>query len=348
MFAAGLVLGLLIPRSADEPELTPLPIDLPSGRYVSLGDSYSAGEGLAPFEEATRDTDQGGDRCHRSEQFAYARRLTFVNDTIKAYRACSGAVIANVFEVPQEHSGVPNSLGLQVVEQMRGGEVSLVTLTMGGNDLDFAKALRFCFEEKNCSEQPYKGFDSLRAWVTSRLDELGSALTTLYQELRDAFPRARIVVLGYPALFPERAPPWNRLHTSVCNVFFGRWTVGEREAIRDFGIKLNQTIGTAAAESQAQIEFVDIWPFFVGHEPCSTSEWVRFVGLSPDRSIRDGSFHPLRQGQAMMARILSCHLYLIDSAETLPTKSSAYALTGCVAQQATLVFPTPQVPEATS
>lgn len=339
--AGGFLLGALVDPFTEEPDPSePLPIDLGGpGRYVSLGDSYSAGEGLAPFEEATRDIDDNGDRCHRSQEFAYSRRLTFVHPTETSFRACSGAVVDNVFNVVQRHSGVRNHLGLQVGPKTLDEDVRLVTISMGGNDLDFAKALRFCFEERGCDDQPYKEYRSLREWATGQLDMLKPTLVSLYDRLQSSFPKARILVLGYPALFPEKAPPLNRLHTAVCNILFTRWTASEREAIRGFGLSLNETI--LAAASEAGIEYVDIWSHFIGHEPCSTGEWVRFVGISGDRAIRDGSFHPLRQGQAMMARILSCHHAVFQSPDTPRTRTSAYAMTGCIAEEATHVFPIP-------
>ena len=40
---------------------------------------------------------------------------------------------------------------------------------------------------------------------------------------------------------------------------------------------------------------------------------VRFVGLTND-AVRQGSFHPLPDGQRMMARIVSCYLDIFSSA----------------------------------
>jgi hypothetical protein len=343
LLLAAAVGGFLVGRQFSEPlpPVEPLPIDLGrGGRYVALGDSYSAGEGLEPFEEETRDTDKGGDRCHRSEKSAYSRLLTFVHPTTALFRACSGAIVANVYGTVQEHGGVPNHQGLQVQPEIEGSDVTLVTLTMGGNDLDFAKALTFCAKEERCADQPYKGHDSLRSWVTASVEDIEIELFTLYEQLQGSFPDARILVLGYPALFPEKAPP-NRLETAACNPLFLLWTGSEREAIRDFGLLLNQAIQRAA--SAAAIEYVDVFSHFVGHEPCSASQWVRFVGISEQSAIRQGSFHPLPRGQAMMARIVSCHLHVFASPSAPRDRITALAMTGCVGQQTAFVFPTPEV-----
>ena len=349
-FAGGVLVGAWVFDESDVIIPGPVPIDLGRpGRYVALGDSYSAGEGLAPFQEGTQDTDQGGDRCHRSERLAYPLLLQFVpeTETTKIFRACSGAVVPNVFDTVQDHSGVLNNQGLQVEPGIAGDDVTLVTLTIGGNDVDFAKVLSFCyFEGPDCSELPYKGYEHLRDWADARLSELKVDLINLYGRLRDAFPRARILVLGYPALFPLKAPPIYRDRGALCTALFKEWTSPEREAIRDAGFKLSRVILEATQAAGADIEYVDISSHFAGHEPCSTGgEWVRFIGLL-NSAVRDGSFHPLADGQRMMARIVSCHLDVFPTADTPRTKTTNYAMTGCVAKETVEVVTTPE-PAAT-
>jgi hypothetical protein len=333
----GLVGGLLIGGlvfGEEGVDLGPVPIDLggPS-RYVALGDSYSAGEGLAPFEETTRDIDEGGDRCHRSLSFAYARLFEFVWPTTRNFRACSGAIVANVFDEVQEHSGVANDQGLQVEPGIAGEDVLLVTVTMGGNDVNFAKVLSFCFSQEPCPDLAYKDGMTLRDWAAARLEQLKTDLLGLYPRLRQAFPSARILVLGYPSLFPLKAPPLYKEHGVLCTALFRRWTLSEREAIRDWGFNLNRVIQEATQAANSDIEFIDIASYFAGHEPCSAGgEWVRFIGLI-NRAVRDGSFHPLREGQAMMARIVSCYLDIFTAADTPRTKTTKYAMTGCVGRE---------------
>jgi lysophospholipase L1-like esterase len=321
----------------------PVPIDLGSGRYVALGDSFSAGEGLEPFIAGTQDTNEGGDRCHRSERFAYALLLTFVEETKTVFRACSGAKVANVFDTTQEHSGVLDSQGLQVGPGIAGNDVTLVTLTMGGNDIDFAKALSFCFSNgPNCSELPYKGYEHLSDWVDAGLSQLKLNLIGLYERLRAAFPRARILVLGYPSLFPVKASPIYDVRRALCTTLFEAWTAPEREAIRNWGFSLNRVILEATQAAGAGIEYVDISSHFAGHEPCSTGgEWVRFVGLLSN-AVRDSSFHPLADGYRMMARIVSCHLDIFPAVDTPRTKGTNYAMTGCVAKEIVEVAATPE------
>ncbi|MCD2191761.1 hypothetical protein [Actinomycetospora soli] len=96
--------------------------------YVALGDSYSSGEGLAPFISGT---DSPTDRCHRSTQ-AYSQRTTPRAGT---FAACSG-----------QDSGA-FSTGHQT-EPPQGSRLSdrtsLVSMTFGGNDLDWPGLLTSC------------------------------------------------------------------------------------------------------------------------------------------------------------------------------------------------------------
>jgi GDSL-like Lipase/Acylhydrolase family len=343
----GVVIGGVLSGGEDPIIPGPVPIDLKaSGRYVALGDSYSAGEGLEPFETGTEDIDDGGDRCHRSSAFAYPLLLQFVPETPTetVFRACSGANVENVLDVIQEHSGVANHQGLQVQSGVGGDDVTLVTISIGGNDLDFAKVLSFCFDKgPDCSRLPYQGeFDTLEAWADALIPQLKTELTGFFGRLRGAFPNARIVVLGYPALFPAKQRSIHSVHSAFCSVLFKRWSTPERQAIRDWGARLNRVIFEASEEALSRIEFVDIAPYFASHEPCgSGGEWVRFVGLTND-AVRQGSFHPLPDGQRMMARIVSCYLDIFASATDPRTKQTNYAMTGCVARETVEVAESPE------
>ena len=110
-----------------------------TGPYLAIGDSYSAGEGNRPFVAGTAQTN-----CDRSISTAYpvllgVRPITF--------RACSGAIVADVAERPAVRNGivVPTQ-----IDGMVHPDVRLVTLTIGGNDALFSKVAISCFAKANC------------------------------------------------------------------------------------------------------------------------------------------------------------------------------------------------------
>jgi lysophospholipase L1-like esterase len=302
------------------------------GRYVALGDSYAAGEGISPWEPGTESVPVG-DRCHRSVDRSYSRLLEFVVQPDKeVFRACSGAVVANVYDAVQIHDGRPDYQGLQVEPDILDADVRLITVTMGGNDLDFASVLRFCAFRSHCQDHVYQDGLTLDRWIPVHLEQLGADLTTLFQRLHQDAPNARIVALGYPALFPDKRPPLLSPHNEACKLLLGRWDGTERAAIRYWGQQLNAKIQNAAFDSK--VDYVDVFPFFVGHEPCgSNGDWIRFLGVTTDAPVRDGSFHPTPQGQEEMARIVSCYLWVYPdylAGSSGGDLAHRFAMNGCV------------------
>src|SRR4051812_3176431 len=97
---AGFAIGWFLHSPPDIPPPRPLQVMLSSpGRYVALGDSYSAGEGLPPYVTGTENVPEG-DRCHRSD-FGYPEQLKIVEldeagakkPVTPEFRACSGAEV---------------------------------------------------------------------------------------------------------------------------------------------------------------------------------------------------------------------------------------------------------------
>ncbi len=101
--------------------------------YAALGDSYSAGYGLQPL------TDQPVPGCAQSSQ-DYPHRLAAALDLDLTDVTCSGAVTANLASTAQntdQGTAPPQDNALN-------SSTRIVTLTIGGNDLGFAKILTYC------------------------------------------------------------------------------------------------------------------------------------------------------------------------------------------------------------
>jgi lysophospholipase L1-like esterase len=281
----------------------PRPVTLPdsSPRYVVLGDSYSAGEGLRPFLPDTVDLPEG-DRCHRSEA-SFSHRLVFDPPATTDFRACSGATLEHLYEEVQthRHKGRPNpvSLGPQAKDVL-GEDVGLVTLTMGGNDVAFARVVRFCAERRSCVNAAFREAPSLEDWADRALDGLAAKLPVVYGDLREEAPNARIIVVGYPQLFS--AQPSN---ASRCAIYRTLFSSREREVLNKLALRLNRIIEDAAVE--AGLEYLDISYIFNGHETCGRhGAWLQFLGVDP--FFQQGNFHPNRTGQRMIARAIACYL----------------------------------------
>ena len=313
------------------------PPPAPIVKYIALGDSYSAGEGVDPYFRDGYDLVTGiqtgavDNRCHRSSR-SYAEYLSPAGASSSYYQmassptyagkgarnlnkygsdsnirssntaewdffACSGAVTANMLPAsqggyPQSETGGFRELGTQLDHIQIDSRTSLVTLTIGGNDIGFADFLETCAFSINC-DTPAND-----AMIRQRAADLSPKLSKIYATIRAKAPNARILVLGYPGLFP--ATPKEQACGKL--VLF----TGEQNFLRRMTALLNSTISAAANSSG--VTFVDVASSFVGHEVCgSKGEWINGASFTTKvfdpitgkfkKRLDDESFHPNREGQ---------------------------------------------------
>jgi GDSL-like Lipase/Acylhydrolase family len=81
---------------------------------------------------------------------------------------------------------------------MRPLHPDLVTVTMGGNNVGFAPIIATCFIA-NCDGALAAGYIAIR--------EFSRHVANVYRSIKAAAPSARIVVVGYPRLFPKSQVP---------------------------------------------------------------------------------------------------------------------------------------------
>ena len=313
--AVALVVGVAAAwRQNDVPEdaIPVPPIYGIDGDYVALGDSYSAGEGLGHYADGT---DDAGDRCHRSAQ-AYSALLTFDDPATHATsRACSGAMSVDLYEPFERSSGVT------IPAQLDGDvhpDVGLVTITIGGNDVVFSRVVRHCFIFEDCIHATFQPPDSNRPsvqypsalpldeWAEATVASLSPRMATVASELRRQYPEARVVMIGYPYLFPDGSPPWDQ---ADCASVLRRVNTRERAHLRSLTDDLNNFLYAQAVA--AGIEFVSPAAAWDGHEPCGTDgQYTNAVKpvLSLPNIVDGGTFHPNQRGQEQLARLVACYL----------------------------------------
>ena len=233
--------------------------------YVALGDSYAAGEGLAPYIEGT-DTPPAGDDCHRSQTQSYVEAVAAaVNATRVMFVACSGAQTANIFQ-SEQRSGA----GVQAPQGLLDATTRLVTISIGGNDMEFSNVVAFCIKTTHCNtaeytpnDQPAHGTSApLGSWAAYQLDRLHGRLHDVFAEIHQRAPQARVLVVGYPHLFGDTPS-----HDSACQQLYSLVDSDKRSSLNGLADALNATIQLAAQETGAQ--YVDVASFFKGHEPCA-------------------------------------------------------------------------------
>ena len=282
-----------------------------AGGYVALGDSFSSGEGAGDYtSDSDHDPNSGWDRvgkwfddhlipgghshleptnfCHRSGN-AYGPIIAGQNHFGggSTFAACSGATTAD-FEHPN---------GANAGEQPQLDEITrdttLVTFSIGGNDMHFADVLADCiWDGSTCEEKNEADFEK-------NLRDLRPKLVAMYREAQNrAADGARVIVVGYPRLFPDDPS------TSYRDLLFAddqRW-------MNEKADQLNAMLASAAQE--AGVEFVDPTNAFRGHGIGSDDPWFNDLTLGGPgwAPVNPGSFHPNAAGQAALAALVQQQL----------------------------------------
>ncbi|BBX18984.1 hydrolase [Mycolicibacterium duvalii] len=164
-------------------------------RYVALGSSMAAGPGIRP--RATGSPRRAG-RSARNYPHLVADRLglPLVDVTY------SGAATAHVL-AERQHGAPPQADALD-------GSESLVTVTIGGNDVGYVPMLFAAGLPRAARFIPLLGTkirDLLNPQARLRaLDEVGDALIAVGQTLRARAPRATVLFVDYLTLLPDDPP----------------------------------------------------------------------------------------------------------------------------------------------
>lgn len=214
---------------------------LAGGRYVSMGSSFAAGPGIAPYQ------DGAPARCARStrnyaNQLAAKRGLTLVDV------GCSGARTAALLqpwgELPAQIDAVT-------------ADTRLVTITIGGNDIGYIGGLYGAScrmrAEANCAPE---SSPSETDYATLKAAMIG-AITAI----RTRAPKAQVVLVEYPAVLPAQgacaATPLTDTAADAARAKAARLLVITREAADASG-------ATVIATSE----------FSRGHDACAAQPWM--------------------------------------------------------------------------
>jgi lysophospholipase L1-like esterase len=264
------------------PYLTSTGSDSSAARtFVALGDSYSSGEGVAPFVSGTATS---RNRCHRSPQ-AYAERLRGMGmpSVPAAFRflACSGAKIENFYPGKGQYN--EKSGQLSALDRT----TALVSLTVGGNDVRFGTFIKTCVATPQCQRALNRPTRLLISHTARRLDDL-------YRALLQKAPNAQMYVLGYPRFFS----PHPSLLCNGIDKLEAEWIIDMEDAL-NAGIK--KAIKQVASR---RLHYVDTANAFSGGELCSTKKKPAYMnGII--KAHTEFSFHPTALGQWRLATRLA-------------------------------------------
>lgn len=190
-----------------------------SATYVALGDSYSSGENGQDsdpgFEGTYLSRNPADSECSRwnlAYPFLVDDLLAGTSINVTTY-ACTGAITKNIYDPdvnekttnkPSEavtaKEQEPNWEPRQALSLERVNHVDMVTVTISGNDADFAGILEACFIQFStlggCNDSD----------LITQLDGIERGIRSVLVQLKKAAPEAAIFILGYPYITPESVP----------------------------------------------------------------------------------------------------------------------------------------------
>ncbi|MET7694387.1 SGNH/GDSL hydrolase family protein [Streptomyces sp. NPDC005483] len=243
--------------------------------YVALGDSYASAPLVPTQVDAT---------CQRSDQnypslVARSRsaRLTDVS--------CAGATTEDM--TVSQTEGVP----AQFDALNRGTD--LVTVTVGGNDIGFSTVLGTCahLTSGNPAGAPCQAHfaGSGADQITGAISATGPKVAQVLRGIHRRAPHARVVVVGYPDLFPEDGVGCTSSKVPLA--------AGDFAWLRDKEKELNAMLARQARRGGA--EYVNTYTPTVGHDLCKPTgeRWIEtFAPETPAAPV-----HPNAMGESVMA-----------------------------------------------
>ena len=258
----------------------------PTGRYVALGDSYTSGPLIA---------DQVDLNCVRSNRNYPSLVARAIGSAAFVDVSCGGATTADILAAGKGTLGLPVPAQISAVT----AATALVTIGIGGNDIGFSGIVSTCAQDglgdpfgTPCRDRfTAGGTDQLQA----RIAATGPKVAAVVQAVRAAAPNARIVVVGYPVIVPDRG--------------YGCWPVvpfayGDVPYLRTVAKSLNSMLAQAATAGGA--EYADVYTPSIGRDMCRAKS-VRWVeGLVPENAA--APFHPNAAGEQGMAAAVTARL----------------------------------------
>lgn len=296
--------------------------------YLALGDSYSSGEGdndryginyYRKFTDIPGDASRGipQEKCHvstRSYPYLLALKMGLGADGSKRWDtvACSGAETRDIYDGrPNDYLGQygrlkgysAEALKTQALNEFIPGrqeqiefvkkyKPKVITLTIGGNDVEFGNKIKACVSGFNTCEYA----NAQRPDMAGEIKNQYGKLVKLYNDLYlSSDKKAKIYVLSYPQFI-------NGDNDAICNRYLVFLDTAEREMIQNSVTYLNNVIKEAARSTG--VKYVDIEDSLKEHRLCDDGEkYVEGANFRVGTAVLTdyGSFHPNAKGHRAIA-----------------------------------------------
>jgi lysophospholipase L1-like esterase len=258
-------LSALVGSQTRLPRIDPPGRPLRRVQAVVIGDSTAAGAGLALAPGATARA------CGRSAD-SYASDLSSVNGWKVLNLACDSATISHGLIGPQVHNGV--RLPPQLAQAERASRASVIIVSVGADDLNWAAVLRYCSVTPNCNDR------ATQAYFQQQLASFSKDYLDLLSRLAALPAHPQVIINRYYNPFGTQPGCLGPAGLTTANL----QTLTSRLA----------TLNAVLARGAAQFRFSSPQPDFTGHELCSPQPYVQGLGAA-------APFHPTTAGQLAIA-----------------------------------------------
>jgi lysophospholipase L1-like esterase len=281
-----------------------------TGPYAAIGDSFASGTGaVGPKVKQKNAYDNA---CFRTPG-AYPRLVKSGAHLVD--KSCSGAKIGSPSaKVTDDKSAYGQVKGLPV-------DASLVTVTIGGNDLDWSTIVQSCADRlDNQTKCEHKWGPE----VESRVARLPDRLTDLYLAIHQRAPDARVLVVDYPDALPNDLPrscldiPSNDIEINGLKIptsHFLKIVRDDMPFFRRIGSELNTAVAAGVNRATIPGEFVpqlvSVKAKFAGHSLCSDDSYLWPIRVPPWPFA--SSLHPNIAGNKAMAAAIDERLDKADA-----------------------------------
>jgi hypothetical protein len=184
-------------------------------------------------------------------------------------------------------------------------DIAAVMVSIGANDLGFAKIVKFCALVPRCWQQHFNpAFPFAEAgprrpllddYVPARLDQLQAGYRRLNDALHPLVPADRVLIVDY-------FDPTTAVNGTDCTMLFGGITPVESSWARLRVLyPLNDEVEAAAHEHGWKV-VTGVAEHFRGHGVCAGNQrWVRTLGEGPTR----GTLHPNEEGHGQIGALIA-------------------------------------------
>jgi lysophospholipase L1-like esterase len=272
ILASGVAFALVGCAAPQSGALTVLP---PGAHYVAMGSSFAGGPGI------TDPADSPTTRCQRSRD-NYPHQLARRRGLKLTDVSCGGAMTAHILsawnELPAQADAVRP-------------DTRLVTLTIGGNDVNYSGGLLGASCVAAAAGDPAKT-SSCRPLARPTEAAFASAekgMRDIVAEIRSRAPQARIIFVDYLTVLPPRGTcAKTPLAPEAADT--ARWVAGR---VADMTARVARDTGSGLFQASKLSQ---------GHDACSREPWMNGY---PATVKGDGSpYHPTLSGMTAVADAL--------------------------------------------